>query len=107
MKVMTLAEFLNQPPGVLFSFWEPCVSRGLHVKGETLDGFDGRLIDFFYQDLLPQSDGGGGPPAFEDVGERWGAFDETQLFAVYEADDIALLSRLLSDVKPPTDAPRE
>lgn len=99
MKQMPLDEFLKLPPGAVFSFWKPCVSDGLHVKGETIERnpLDStEPAGFYYLPLLPEAEDTYGrvenhSPVLPTSLYRWGVFDFDQLFAVYEADDLAAL----------------
>lgn len=110
MKQMTLAEFVQLPPGTVFSFWEPCIATGLHVKGNTIEqvAFNSDTAnDFFYLPLLPEPDslqdyGGPGfpPPCLPALLHRWGMYDHAQLFAVYEPNDVRDLIAALSGADP-------
>jgi hypothetical protein len=99
------------PEGVVFTKYEPCIFGDLLIKGETCTN------DFFYQSLVgefgaPDSgahhelldraerQGESIAPDF-DVQERDGLFDDDQLFAVWEGDDvIKLIEKLLQAVRP-------
>ena len=101
VKQFNLAEFLAMPPGTVFSFWRPAIANGLHVKGETIQHDDADSLpydaDFYYLPLLPEAANTSGPldltPVMSNSLYRWGMYDEDQLFAVYEKDDLAILVR--------------
>ena len=112
MKIINRAAFLALPVGVLFSKYEPCNFGPLEIKGVTcVNG-----TDFIVQQIADAIDA-------DDCGElvdkcfaaveagtsialdlnrecRDGSFDEGQLFAVWEAADIAQLMARLARVVP-------
>lgn len=95
MKIVTFDEFVKLPKGTVYCEWEPAVASGLFVKDESIT-FDGDAPrDFFTQPLLPRHDGDPDVVIFPDYGERWGMYEFDQLFAVYEANDVARLIDLL------------
>lgn len=107
MKIVDRKTFLGLPPGTLFSKFEPMIFGDLSIKEETISDSE----DFYYQQI---SDAVAWeyPGEFFDIlyiamktGEslkmdfdcptRDGLFDENQLFAIWERDDVmALISRL-------------
>ncbi len=98
MKIMTWSEFTAQPVGTIFSYWEPCISTGLHRKGETLIR-DGVSCDFIETDLLPWSLAGEDVPSLHpDMAGREGLYNHDQLYCVFEAADIAKLHKMLDNI---------
>ena len=113
MRLVNRVAFLALPAGVLFSKYEPCVFDPLCIKGDTIHSLsDDTAIDWYEQQihdaidclgsadfadqlLVAQETGESVPMDFECEG-RDGMFeDDEQLFAVWEADDIAaLIARL-------------
>ena len=102
MKVVDFKTFCSLPDGAVFSYWQPCVGDGLHVRREVIYS-KGEPIDFFESSCLPQCDWNEStrlsdpdlPPVLDDIMGRWGIFDYDQLFAVYEADDLRRLGQML------------
>lgn len=93
MRILTFEQFCRQPDGVIYSYWEPCVSRGLYRRGEVLRGDDGLAIDFYEASLLPEPLMGD-PDAVPVVclsESRWGMYEYGQLFAVYDRADLVFL----------------
>ena len=98
MRILTFDQFCLEPDGVVFSYWEPCVSRGLNRRGEVLRGEDGAPIDFYEASLLPEPVPGDGPDGVPVVclsEGRWGMYEYGQLFAVYDGPDLAVLSGVI------------
>lgn len=113
MRIVDFKTFLSLPEGTLFSKYQPCSFQVLCVKGESIHYLASRLppFDFWYQsitdcvdvknseDLPPllesaQYNGRSIPLCFERE-FRDGMFDDEQLFAVWEAEDVAgLISHL-------------
>ena len=105
MKIVDRKTFLALPPETLFAKYEPCAFEDLCIKGETWGD------DFLVQDItgsieccdsnefvnrLDHSEATeeSVPMDFECTG-RDGCFDEGQLFAVWEPNDVrALIERL-------------
>lgn len=103
MKIIRLQEFLNMPPGTVFSKYGHCYMEGFDIK--TMNIGD---RDFVSQELLMpvKSQGSGEMSAilhsaaengnsfqldlFEST-SRDGCFDEDQLFAIWERQDVAAL----------------
>ena len=86
MIVVDFYEFCDLPDGTVFSYWEPCVTEGLYVRGMVIMDQDGPR-DFFETSLLAVSYNGEYPEIDETYG-RWGLFNYEQKFAVYEKADI-------------------
>lgn len=105
MRIVNKQEFLKLPEGILYSDFEPFSFSGLKIKGETWDS------DFIYQDLIGNVDAPSSSDSFDvlynanetgesfsldfDCGCRDGLYDNDQLFAIYETEDvIGLINRL-------------
>lgn len=102
---------MQMPAGTVWSYYEPCVYRGLHIKDD--DPSDSP--DFLYSDLIGAVEntssgdfyekstrmekGESLPVDFEATG-REGWFDDNQLYAVYEKDDVKKLIERLKDANP-------
>lgn len=101
MRILNLEQFRALPEYTFFSKYAPCVFGPLEIKGDTWS------VDFLCQDIASAVE-------YEDTGEffdkleasrvtgssiavdldgwyRDGLFDKDQLFAVWEAEDIAKL----------------
>jgi len=105
MKIVDRKKFMALPENTLFSKWEPCVFGELTIKGESWEH------DFLTQEIASAvkcNDSGEFADLCEDAartGEsisldldcmgRDGCFDEGQMFAVWEAEDVlSLIERL-------------
>lgn len=103
MKIVNKTEFYALPKGTLYSDYEPCIFTSLKVKGLTLYSEE-KPIDFIYESLIGNIDADSSnhfvdmldeaeknktslPMDFE-CGERDGFYEETQLFAIYEKNDL-------------------
>ena len=107
MKIVNRTEFLQLPKGTLYSRYKPCYIEDLQIKGDTWTN------DWLYQDLI-------GNLACNDSNEyhdylqeaentdcslgldfncleRDGLYDEEQMFAVYEKEDIQGLINALKE----------
>lgn len=113
MKIVGRKAFLAMPVGVLYSKYMPCIFGPLEIKGETWSHCD----DFLTQQVADAIDCTGSG----DFGEKCqlmeegvsaavnldclgsdGCFDADQLFAVWEAADLAaLIARLQQCVGAP------
>jgi hypothetical protein len=112
MKIVNRAAFLAMPAETLYAKYTPCVFEGMCVKGDTIYAADGKAIDWFYQQigaeaiaahdsgewvaLLEESEltGKSLNMDFECQG-RDGYFEDDQLFAVFDKQDVAqLIGRL-------------
>lgn len=105
MKIVDRKTFLELPKNTLFSKWEPCVFEELMIKDESLED------DFFCQEIVSaiDSDDSGDFCCLCDhashTGDsididmeclgRDGCFDDSQMFAVWEDQDVLkLIERL-------------
>lgn len=113
MRIVNKQEFYNLPKGTLYSYFEPNYFSGLKIKWNTLINSDGKPFDFNYEDLIGNilSDNS---QEFYDIIEasiekktsfkldfncmqRDGLFEENQLFAIYEKEDLeSLINKLIS-----------
>lgn len=109
MKIVNLDEFRKLPAGTLFMNYEPCVFGDLCAKGETWE------YDFLAENITCEIDADdcgdfshklheaekNGTSIFIDFDcpSRDGMFNNEQLFAVYEKQDIAMLIDKLNRCK--------
>lgn len=103
MKIVNKTEFYALPEGTLYSDYEPCIFTSIKVKQSTLYHQD-KPIDFIYESLIGNINAESSshfvdmldyaeknktslPLDFE-CGERDGLYEEYQLFAIYEKQDL-------------------
>jgi hypothetical protein len=108
MKIVSRKEFMELPSGVVFSYYGPCAFNGLMVKdSEPEKGYP----DFCLSNLIGAVDCSGSedfvvkcedmengesrPVDFESSG-REGHFDDKQLYAIYEKEDVDKLIKRLT-----------
>ena len=113
MRILNREEFFEMPENTLYSKYEPCNMQAMEIKGKTIKGFQGEPIDWFMQRIhdsiecdsseqfserlfLAQEEGVGIDMDFNIQG-RDGCFDEKQLFAVWEKDDVRMLVERLKE----------
>lgn len=113
MRVVTLQELGDCPPGTIFSDYEPCIVRELYRLGDiirhrgeaTSYNTPGEVTDFFYMGLLAEPGDGawlapGDDPrkgwSCADSWGRWGCFEKEALFVVYEEEDLTRLVNALT-----------
>lgn len=105
MRIMDRKTFLALPAGVLFSKYVPCIFGELCIKGDTWSN------DFLVQDIAGALQSTGSADEVDKLNDalvngtklvmdfncmgRDGMFDEDQLFAVWETDDVVGLIRRL------------
>lgn len=110
MRIVGKQEFYTLPEGTVYSRYLPQVFDGLYVKQETIEHF-GKPADFIYQSLLDtveSNDFGEMSDILDnalktgqsfkmdyDCTMRDGLFDDDQLFAIYEPDDLKGLISVL------------
>jgi hypothetical protein len=109
MKIVDRKTFMAMPGNTLFSRWEPCVFRELAIKGESWER------DFLTQEIASAVKCDGNEDFFDrcdnaartgeslaldlDCVGRDGLFDDDQMFAVWETQDVlALIERLYACV---------
>jgi hypothetical protein len=97
MKIVSFPEFAKLPVGTIYSYYEPCVCRGLMSKGDTIydiagdvRGGENNPIDFFEQSLTGEC-WNGDDPIVDEGWSRWGLFERDAQFAIYELDDLELI----------------
>lgn len=109
MKIVTRKEFMELPAGTVFTYYEPCVFRGLHIKdsspelgypdftmSDLIGAVENNSSGDFAQKCQLMEEGQSMPVDFESSG-REGLFDEKLLYAVYEKEDVQkLIDRLTS-----------
>lgn len=95
MRTIAFEEFAAMPEGTIFSYYEPMVCQGLYRKGKTL--FDGdQPFDYFQESLIADC-WNEQEPTVGDGQTRWAEDRFTQLYAIYEEEDVAALVRLLGN----------
>lgn len=118
MKIIDRTTFLSLPAGVLYQKYIPCVFDNLEIKGDTLrmpNPEDGTCGDWFVQYVgLDHEEDDGNYIAHKDGNQipvivtpyltvdlniqgRDGLYDEDQLFAVWEKEDVELLIERLQE----------
>lgn len=107
MKIITRAEMLKMPKGTVYSYYEPCCFRELEIKADEPGNYEN---DWLFDSLIGavKNDSSGDYSEkctlmeagdsqevdFEYTG-RDGLFEDEQLYAVYEKEDVeALIKRL-------------
>lgn len=101
MYIVNLEKFRALPEGTIFCKYRPCVFGDLCVKGDTWE------YDFIYTPLVASLECKGTDEMFDildraektgsnfsldvDSYQRDGYFEENQLYAIYEKDDISQL----------------
>ena len=109
MKIVNLKTFKSLPKGTVFSKYMPSVFDGLMIKDTSWD------VDFLYQDLIGNIDADSSDDFYYmcqaaergeslnldfDTVERDGLFEDNQLFAIYETNDVeGLICRLLNGLR--------
>ncbi len=106
MKLVNFKDFAGLPAGTLFSYYEPAIFTGLWSKGKTIisDGQYGMPvgpIDYFQRSLLPSISGDLHDPIIAGVTERWGEYEYTQLYCIYEEQDLDVLRKLVEGARVP------
>ena len=92
MKIISFDEFCKHPEGTIFSYYEPMVFRGLFKKGKSIEKYNGTFIDYFETSLTPEESEDGIEIG---VTTRWGMYDFSQFYAVYEEKDLNILKGLI------------
>ena len=116
MRIIGLDEFLLLPAGAVFAKYRPQMFGELCVKGDsTSSGRDFRykpLWDVAAEssgqlcDLLTASESGDvDVPIDAECWQRDGCFDDSQLFAVFRVDEVALMARTLIAATQPSTTP--
>lgn len=95
MKIIGFEDFAASPVGTIFSYYEPAICNGLYRKGETLRDGGGDTIDFFESTIMAAC-WNGEHPVVDDIQCRWGMYDFSQQFAVYEPKDIEAMVAMLT-----------
>lgn len=112
MRIVNKQEFYLLPEGTLFSVYIPQMICDLKIKGETCYKDNGRPFDYFETNIIDSIECDDSEDRYEKLDAakndssvslkldfecegRDGMFDEGQMYAVYESDDIkSLISRL-------------
>lgn len=112
MKIVDRKTFLAMPKGTVFTKYQPCSFEDVRIKDESneIDFFysdisgaiDHRGSDEFLQQCIAAEKGASIPMNFDGLA-RDGLFDQDQLFAVWEPQDIQqLVDKLLSCMPKPS-----
>lgn len=113
MKIVDRKTFLSMPGETLFSKYEPCNFGPLEIKSDTVganDFLSQQIVDAVrcnnsaeFADILldAQRTGASFSMDFDYLG-RDGMFDDEQLFAIWEPDDVAALIERLTKLLPAT-----
>lgn len=110
MKIVNRATFLAMPEGTVFAKYEPCVFGELMIKGESL------FNDFCYQQIVDAIECAGSGDFADKLFDaqeqgksltmdfycqgRDGCFDDDQLFAVWELENVRGLIHRLTETLP-------
>lgn len=108
MKIINRQQFLQLPAGVLFTKFEPSCFDELRIKGDTI-GADFHAVTIAdaidadgtsdLLDKIHRAEGGESLHMDFETVQRDGLFDEDQLFAVWEREDVEkLVGRLLDSL---------
>ncbi len=111
MRIVSKQEFYKLPAGTLYSNYIPCIFEGLKIKGDTIC-HDGEPSDFFYEDLIGNVDVESSEEFCNilekavkdktefaldfDCGERDGLYDDEDMYAVYNPEEILELSNKIA-----------
>lgn len=116
MIIVNKKEFYNLPSGTLYSEFKPMCFTDLKIKQETLKDNKGNPIDFFYENLIGNIESVSSGDFYDKLEEaiknkvslpmnfsdlyRDGLFDDSQMFAIYETQDLeGLINKLKYLVK--------
>lgn len=117
MKIVTKAEFVKLPAGTLYREYEPCMFSDMRVKGDSTRGgnMDFGVLHLDWVDSVEISGGIDILFAAHETGSsfgfnyndhgRDGQYNDKQLYAIYEPNDVAQLIELLQRIHgkaPPT-----
>lgn len=107
MKIINKETFLKLPAKTIYSEYEPCIFDGLFVKGDTwpCDYLEQNIIGNVYcssseefSRILVQSEETGHSFNLDfDCNGRNGLFDDKQLYAIYEKEDLENLIAVLEE----------
>jgi len=108
MKILTRKQFMNMPVGTVFSYYEPHCFHELNIKASDLS--QGWEVDFLFDPIIgavknnssedftdkcEQMEKGSSVEMDFEFTAREGLFEDKQLFAVYEREDVKkLINRL-------------
>jgi len=119
MKIVSRQDFMQLPSGTVFSYYEPIVFRGLYIKdsepeknypdfscSDLIGAIENESSDDFFEKCQRMEKGDSIPVDFEYSG-REGMFDDQQLYAVYEKNDVEELIKRLQDTTPLSDNHKE
>lgn len=104
MKILSRTEFMKLPIGTVWSYYEPCCFHDLNIKASDLN--EGYVTDFLYDGIIGSIQTTGSDDFVDkcDLMERGesismdfestsreGLFEDEQLFAIFEEDDLKKL----------------
>lgn len=104
MKLVTRKQFMQMPAGTVFSYYNPWSFSGLNIKACNPNP---EYPDFMFSNLVGGSmdadeskcealeKGESVPANFEDL-ECEGRFDDDQVYAIYDKEDVANLVKRLT-----------
>jgi hypothetical protein len=112
MKIVDYDTFVSLPEKTLYSFYAPCYTDGLKVKGETTnkgkDWFYSDMLDnpkqeyegefLQYAEVMEKMEKGESIKADFHILERDGMFDYERQFLVYEKEDIEEMIEKLKEL---------
>lgn len=111
MKIVTRDEFMKLPIGTIWSYYEPSYFRQLNIKvSDKTEWENDFLVNYligavkhysseeFFDNCKEMKNGESLPVDFWLTG-REGLFDDKQLFAIYEDDDVKMLIKRLKKRK--------
>ena len=111
MRIVSKEEFLQLPSGTVYAEYEPCIFGNLSIKDDTVFSISNQPIDFYCLEIASSVESSGSEEFFErveamenngksfpielDVTCRDGCFDDDQLYAVWEEEDVQSLITVL------------
>ena len=115
MRIVNKQEFYRLPEGTLFAKYEPIIFDGLFIKYQNMCDHQNNPIDYVYEsllcnvdcessghfaDILLEAEEKGNSFKLDfDCGERDGLYEDDELFAIYEKEDINEFIRKLTFCK--------
>jgi len=109
MKIVSRKQLVGLPAGTVFSYYEPCVFRGLYIKdsdpepdypdfsvSDLIGSVEHSSSEEFFKCCQEMEKGFSHTVDFEYSG-REGLFDDKQLFAIYEKNDVKKLIQRLTE----------
>lgn len=105
MKFLSKKEFLNLPAGLVFAKFKPIIFEELQVKGDTHvlqnDYYYSNFIEVDSEDavdtIFRSLDSGESVPLHDNTWMRDGDYNEEQLYAVFEKQDVEQMVERLQE----------